>query len=98
MSRFGVLERRMGGFLRDKANKWRNTTTFVLLRMTRCGSMTSMPSLGGTPAEIQATVRRHLQLAGPRGGLFCCPTHMLEPEVPWENLEAYVAACREWKP
>jgi len=60
------------------------------------GTQTTMPF--GTPAEVRATVRRHLRLAGPRGGLFCCPTHMLEPEVPWENVEAYVAACREWEP
>ena len=36
--------------------------------------------------------------AGPRGGLFCCPTHMLEPEVPWANIEAYVEAVREFQP
>jgi uroporphyrinogen decarboxylase len=23
---------------------------------------------------------------------------LLEPEVPWENVEAYVAAYREWQP
>lgn len=31
------------------------------------------------------------------GGLFVAPTHLLEPEVPWENIEAYVEACREYK-
>jgi uroporphyrinogen decarboxylase len=60
------------------------------------GTQTTMPF--GTPDEVRATVQRNLELAGPRGGLFCCPTHMLEPEVPWENIEAYVAACREWRP
>ncbi|OHB82627.1 MAG: hypothetical protein A2V98_22025 [Planctomycetes bacterium RBG_16_64_12] len=58
------------------------------------GTQTTMPF--GRPEEVKAAVRRNLQLAGPRGGLFCCPTHMLEPEVPWENVEAYVEACREW--
>jgi uroporphyrinogen decarboxylase len=52
----------------------------------------------GTPEQIKAEVRRNLQIAGPRGGLFCCPTHMLEPEVPWENIEAYVEAVREFHP
>jgi uroporphyrinogen decarboxylase len=51
----------------------------------------------GTPEEVQKEVRRNLEIAGERGGLFCCPTHMLEPEVPWENIEAYVAACREFR-
>jgi hypothetical protein len=60
------------------------------------GTQTTMPF--GTPEEVKATVRRNLERAGPRGGLFCCPTHMLEPEVPWENVEAYVEACREWSP
>ena len=60
------------------------------------GTQTTMPF--GTPAEVKATVRRNFELAGERGGLFCCPTHMLEPEVPWENIEAYVEACREWGP
>ena len=31
------------------------------------------------------------------GGLFTAPTHLLEPEVPWENIPAYVDACREYK-
>jgi uroporphyrinogen decarboxylase len=52
----------------------------------------------GTPEEIRAEVRRNLAVAGPKGGLFCCPTHMLEPEVPGENVEAYVEAARVFHP
>jgi uroporphyrinogen decarboxylase len=52
----------------------------------------------GTPEQIKAEVRRNLQIAGPQGGLLCCPTHMLEPEVPWENIEAYVEAVKEYRP
>ncbi len=48
----------------------------------------------GTPDEVRSEVRRNLEIAGEKGGLFCCPTHMLEPEVPWENIEAYVDACQ----
>jgi len=51
----------------------------------------------GTPDQIKAEVRRNLGIAGAKGGLFCCPTHMLEPEVPWENIEAYVEACRDYQ-
>ena len=50
----------------------------------------------GTPAQIRAEVLRNLTLAGDKGGLFCCPTHMLEPKVPWANVEAYVSAVREF--
>ena len=56
------------------------------------GTQTTMPF--GTPEQIKSEVTRNLKIAGEKGGLFCCPTHMLEPEVPWENIEAYVEACR----
>jgi uroporphyrinogen decarboxylase len=58
------------------------------------GTQTTMPF--GTPEEVKATVFRNLEIAGPAGGLFCCPTHLLEPEVPWANVVAYVAACKEF--
>jgi uroporphyrinogen decarboxylase len=51
----------------------------------------------GTPEQVYKEVFRNLEIAGEKGGLFCCPTHMLEPEVPWENIEAYVNACRDFK-
>ena len=50
----------------------------------------------GTPAEVRAEVLRNLEIAGDKGGLFCCPTHMLEPEVPWDNILAYVDAVHEF--
>ena len=58
------------------------------------GTQTTMPF--GTPEEVKRTVWRALDIAGAKGGLVACPTHLLEPEVPWENIEAYVAACREY--
>jgi uroporphyrinogen decarboxylase len=45
---------------------------------------------------VRETVFRNLEIAGETGGLLCCPTHLLEPEVPFENIEAYVAACKEF--
>lgn len=42
----------------------------------------------GTPDEVRAAVRRNLDICGPAGGIVIGPTHMVEPEVPWENLEA----------
>ncbi len=50
----------------------------------------------GNPEEVIKNVERNLNIAGEKGGLFCCPTHVLEPEVPWENIEAYVKACNEY--
>ncbi len=50
----------------------------------------------GKPEEVKAEVKRNLDIAGKKCGLFCCPTHLLEPEVPWENIEAYLEACKEY--
>lgn len=60
------------------------------------GTQTTMPF--GTPEEVKQTVFAHLDAAGPKGGLFVAPTHLLEPEVPLENILAYVEACREYRP
>lgn len=59
------------------------------------GTQTTMPF--GTPEEVRAEVFRNLDIAGEKGGLLPCPTHLLEPEVPWENILAYVGACREYQ-
>jgi len=58
------------------------------------GTQTTMPF--GTPDEVRAEVFRNLKIAGKgKGGLLVEPTHMLEPEVPWENIEAYINACKD---
>jgi len=59
------------------------------------GTQSTMPF--GTTEDVRKTVEKNLRLSGKNGGLFCCPTHMLEPEVPWENVEAYVEACKNFK-
>ncbi len=51
----------------------------------------------GSTEDIKKETVKNLKIAGDKGGLLCCPTHMLEPEVPWENIEAYVEACRNFK-
>ena len=58
------------------------------------GTQSVMPF--GTPEEVRANVKRNLDLAGDKGGLFVAPTHLLEPEVPWENIRAYVEACQNY--
>ncbi len=58
------------------------------------GTQSTLPF--GTPDEVKRAVWRNLDIAGKKGGLWCTPTHILEPEVPWENILAYVDACREY--
>lgn len=59
------------------------------------GTQTTMPF--GTPDDVRRAVFENLEIAGDKGGLLCCPTHLLEPEVPWENILAYVKACNDFK-
>jgi uroporphyrinogen decarboxylase len=59
------------------------------------GTQTTMPF--GTPDEVRREVFKNLDIAGDKGGLLVAPTHMLEPEVPLENLIAYIKACKEYK-
>ncbi len=59
------------------------------------GTQTTMPF--GKPEEVRSEVLRNLKIAGKKGGLLCTPTHLVEPEVPWANIEAYLQACREFK-
>lgn len=58
------------------------------------GTQTTMPH--GTPEEVIKEVHKNLDIAGKKGGLMVAPTHMLEPEVPLENILAYVEACRSY--
>ena len=39
---------------------------------------------------------KNLDIAGKKGGLFVAPTHLLEPDVPVENVVAYIKACAEY--
>ncbi len=58
------------------------------------GTQSVMPR--GTPADVRAKVFENLDIAGKKGGLFVCPTHLLEPDVPVENVVAYIKACTEY--
>lgn len=59
------------------------------------GTQTTMPF--GTPEDVRKEVLRNLEIAGEAGGLLCTPTHLVEPEVPWENICAYLDACKEFE-
>ena len=58
------------------------------------GTQTTMPF--GTPEDVRREVFKNLDIAGKKGGLFVSPTHILEPEVPIENLIAYIEACEDY--
>jgi len=51
------------------------------------GTQTTMPF--GSPDEVRKTVRQLINTVGKNGGLLVAPTHVVEPEVPWENITAF---------
>jgi uroporphyrinogen decarboxylase len=50
----------------------------------------------GTPEDMRRVVRERIATVGRGGGLYLGPTHSIEPEVPWENIVAFVEAAREY--
>jgi uroporphyrinogen decarboxylase len=58
------------------------------------GTQTTFPF--GRPADIRAVVKERMDTVGKGGGFLIAPTHRIMPEVPWENIETFVAAAREY--
>lgn len=65
-----------------------------LVQWGTIGTQTTFPF--GTPEEMRATVRERIETAGP-DGLVLAPTHVLQPDVPFENLVAFIEAVREYR-
>lgn len=57
------------------------------------GIQTTMPF--GTPDDVKREVRERIRTVGKGGGLVLAPTHVLEPEVPYENILAFIEAIEE---
>jgi uroporphyrinogen decarboxylase len=50
----------------------------------------------GTPEQVAAEVKLRIDTVGKGGGLYLSPTHVIAPEVPYENLFAFVRAAQEY--
>ena len=59
------------------------------------GTQSTMPY--GTKKDVFDAVEKHLRIAGPKGGLLIGPTHLLEPDVPWENVLYFMEACKAFQ-
>lgn len=57
------------------------------------GTQSVMPR--GTPEDVRAAVGHAKRTFGYDGALTIAPTHVLEPDVPPENVAAFYAACME---
>ena len=58
------------------------------------GTQTTMPF--GTPDDVRRAVKWTIETVGRGGGLLVAPTHVLEPDVPWENVVALFEAVEEY--
>ena len=58
------------------------------------GTQSTMPR--GTPQDVRVRVKEVIEKYGKNGGLFIAPTHVLEPEVPLANIDAFCNACCEF--
>jgi uroporphyrinogen decarboxylase len=60
------------------------------------GTQSTMPF--GTAQDVRDVVTSRLKTCGKKGGIVIGPTHLVEPEVPWENLMALYETARDFKP
>jgi len=51
----------------------------------------------GTPRQVKDTTLSRLEKCGKQGGIVVGPTHVVEPEVPWDNLMAIVEGVKEFE-
>jgi uroporphyrinogen decarboxylase len=51
----------------------------------------------GTASEVKQETLSRLNKCGVKGGIVIGPTHIVEPEVPWENLQAILEAVAEFE-
>ncbi len=56
------------------------------------GTQSTLPF--GTPEDVRRDIEQRMELVGKNGGLILAPTHMVEPEVPWENIVTYVETVK----
>jgi uroporphyrinogen decarboxylase len=56
------------------------------------GTQTTMPF--GTPDDVRSVIAERKRELGSDGALIISPTHVLEPEVPIDNVMAFVEAAR----
>jgi len=50
----------------------------------------------GTPQQVKDEVKKRIEVLGHDGGYLVGPNHVVEPEVPWENILAFFEAVYEY--
>lgn len=61
------------------------------------GTMSMQKTMSfGTPADVEREVRERVERIGQNGHLILSPGNMFTPETPFENVDAYIEACRKY--
>lgn len=50
----------------------------------------------GGPGDVKAEVKLRMETIGQNGGLLLSPSHVLQPDTPWENILAFFEAVEEY--
>ncbi len=50
----------------------------------------------GTPEQVAAEVKLRMETIGAGGGYFMTPSHLLNRDIPWENIAAYFDAAEQY--
>ena len=58
------------------------------------GTQTTMPF--GTPSDVRREVITRIETVGKGGGLLLGPSHLLQDDVPWENVLAFFEAVERY--
>jgi uroporphyrinogen decarboxylase len=48
----------------------------------------------GTPDDVRNAVLQTTEQLGKGGGFLLAPAHILDPSVPWANIEVYIEAAK----
>jgi uroporphyrinogen decarboxylase len=48
----------------------------------------------GTTEDVRQKVHEVINILGSDGGFLIAPSHILEPEVPWENVITFVETVK----
>jgi uroporphyrinogen decarboxylase len=49
----------------------------------------------GTPGDVSRKVLETNEILGKEGGFLLAPAHILDPSIPWQNIEAYIQSGRQ---
>lgn len=58
------------------------------------GTQSTLPF--GTVDDVRRVVKERIETVGKGGGLILAPSHMVEPDVPWENLITFFESAEEF--